>query len=140
MAAILVYIPGGKINKWAYEGALQQVEAIKEEFKGNIIDLGSIGIPEFYNKGEELSESVHQQASKFVELAKSGQNVIARINARDQLEAFYYLAFAAPTDQVLHPKQLIVLSAKCRPMTEEEWRHSIGWTVYVVRQSLKEIS
>ncbi|WP_018130180.1 hypothetical protein [Effusibacillus pohliae] len=128
MPAVLIYVPGGKINKLAYEGAMQQVEALRKAMGENTETLSMIDIDP--SNGEAATEEDRKRAERFVQLACSGKPVIALIPARGYEEAYFRLAKAvSPDAQLLHPSQLAIINALRRPETDEEWQRSLSWTV-----------
>jgi hypothetical protein len=128
MPAVLIYVPGGKINKWAYEGALQQAEAMKKAMGENTEMIGMINIDHSNHEAETKEDRA--KAERFVRLARSGIPVIAMIPAREYKEAYYRLAqVVSPDSPILHPSQIAIINALRRPNTEEEWRRSVDWTV-----------
>jgi recombinational DNA repair protein RecR len=128
MSAVLIYVPGGKINKWAYEGALQQAEAMKKVMGENTEMIGMININRSSHEVE--TEEDREKAERFIQLAHSGKPVIAMIQAREYEEAYYKLAqVVSPDSPFLHPSQVAIVNALQRPRTDEEWKRSVDWTV-----------
>jgi hypothetical protein len=79
MPAVLIYVPGGKIYKWAYEGALQQAKAMKKAMGENTEMIGMINIDHSNHEAETKEDRA--KAERFVRLARSGIPVIAMIPA-----------------------------------------------------------
>lgn len=137
MAAILVYLPEGKLNKWRYEGGLQLVEEVKRLFGGQITVLEMIetnhGIVEQENDAEK------EIANRFVSLVQEEKNVIMMIKAMDPKEAFYKLLSLVPDPhKALHPKRVIIVSASERPKTDEEWKSTLNWTVSLIQNRIND--
>ncbi|MBX6396075.1 MAG: hypothetical protein IRY98_10295 [Alicyclobacillaceae bacterium] len=66
MPAVLIYVPAGRINRYAYDGALRQVEALKQAMGPETEVLGMIGVDPW----EKLeSERDREVAARYMERA-----------------------------------------------------------------------
>ena len=133
MPAVMIYVPGGKLNRRTYEGAQQQADALQRELGHEIV--GTIHVDGFDQPESNQDQEI---ARRFSTLAMQGQSVIAIISAKKPLEAYWRLASALPPDTpVVHPSRLAIIGAVERPRTPEEWEQFLDFTVYRVRETFR---
>ncbi|MCL6558548.1 MAG: hypothetical protein K6U74_07045, partial [Firmicutes bacterium] len=117
MPAVMIYVPGGKLNRRTYEGAQQQADALQRALGYEIV--GTIQVDGF---DQPETDQDQELARRFSILAAEGRPVIAIISAKKPLEAYWRLASVLPPDTpVVHPSRLAIIGAVERPRTPEEW-------------------
>lgn len=147
MPAVLIYVPLGKIVPTKckggsnipqyYGGALHQVEILKQALGSQVEAVGIIeNIERQLSFDDPKAAESRKIAERFMKMAVEGKPVIAMIEARNELEAYWRLAKAVSPDiPVINPNRLAIIKAVPLPMTLEGYQWSLDQSI---RMALKK--